>query len=160
MFRQRFDLIAAIVGALIASSTPAAAEMFKWVNDDGTTTYSNQPPTDQSSVQEFTTIDIPKMDSPKPIVVEPIAVQPQPPTQAEAPAMRPSVRARLPQAVQDPCLRSSDPLCYQKHRAYYRPYVGYTPEPVAQAPAVTPPARGATAGASGGGEVGGGSRPK
>lgn len=35
-------------------------------------------------------------------------------------------RAR-PEAVRDPCLRSSDPLCYQRNAAKYHPYLGYSP---------------------------------
>ena len=155
--------VSVLAATILFAATPnASAEMYKWTNDDGTTTYSNQPPADQATAQELTVI------VPEPPRVElQSAPAPKPPEAAakiesESPVSRIThVRPQLPQAVQDPCLRSSDPLCHQKHGAHYRPGVGYTPEPrVAEVPAVVPPARGATSSASGGGSVSGATRTK
>jgi hypothetical protein len=32
------------------------------------------------------------------------------------------------EAARDPCLRSSDPKCYERNKARYHPYLGYAPE--------------------------------
>ena len=31
------------------------------------------------------------------------------------------------EAARDPCLRSSDPKCYERHKDHYHPYLGYMP---------------------------------
>lgn len=72
---------------------------------------------------------------------------------------KPRTTARLPEAVQDPCLRSSDPKCYEKHKDDYVPYRGYAPS-VARENGADAPATGATSGAPGGGAIQGGSVPK
>ena len=51
-------------------------------------------------------------------------------------------------AVQDPCLRSSDPQCHEKNRDKYHPYLGYAPGAGRAAPV------GATSAAPAGGVVG------
>jgi len=51
------------------------------------------------------------------------------------------------EAARDPCLRSSDPKCYERNKARYHPYLGYAPE---AAPSV-----GAMSAAAAGGTVGG-----
>lgn len=161
------------VAFFAGTMSSASAQIYKWTNDDGTTTYSSEAPEDRASKPDLTIIVPPparvevqpsappaanaasKSPEPQVSVAEP-AARPE----ADAPR-RPSVRSLLPQAVQDPCLRSSDPLCHQKHSAYYKPYVGYTPEPrVAEAPNVVAPARGATSSAAAGGSVSGGTRTK
>jgi hypothetical protein len=53
-------------------------------------------------------------------------------------------------AVQDPCLVSSDPRCYERNKAHYHPYAGYVPPSGAG-----PQAVGANGSAGGGGSVGG-----
>lgn len=166
MSKHTFHIAAALSATLcVAAALPVRAEMYKWINDDGSTTYSNQLPADPSTVQELTTIATPK--EPPRVAVDPapprIVVEPTlPKTELEAPAARAAVRSMLPQAVQDPCLTSSDRYCHQKNKGRYRPYVGYTPyeSSVAEAAPVIPPARGATNGGSGGGAVGGTGRAK
>jgi hypothetical protein len=55
------------------------------------------------------------------------------------------------EAVRDPCLRSSDPRCYERNKASYHPYFGYAPSVLQGGPAPT----GATAVAPAGGVVSG-----
>ena len=51
------------------------------------------------------------------------------------------------EAARDPCLRSSDPKCYERNKGRYHPYLGYAPE--------AGPAVGTTTAAVAGGTVGG-----
>lgn len=153
-------MLAAISFATLAHA--ADAVMYRWTNDDGTQTYSNQPPPDPAAIGDLTVI-VPPTPA--------IEVRPLPPKtpeenaaaerDSESAARISSVRSKLPQAVQDPCLTSPDPLCPQKNAAHYRPYIGYTPEVnVTAAPVAVPPARGVTSGAAAGGTLSGGTRPK
>ena len=41
------------------------------------------------------------------------------------------------EAVRDPCLRSSDPRCYERNKASYHPYYGYAPSVMQVGPAPT-----------------------
>jgi hypothetical protein len=66
---------------------------------------------------------------------------------APAPTPRISISPTAPEAVRDPCLRSGDPKCYDRNRAAYVPYRGYSP---------SASSIGAT-GASAGGALAGGS---
>jgi hypothetical protein len=90
--------------------------------------------------------------------------KPEKPTRAKSDASRkPRLKANLPEAVQDPCLRSSDPKCYEKQKNAYVPYRGYSPSTAQDiatdsAAPVTPV--GATSGAPAGGAVQGGSKAK
>lgn len=56
-----------------------------------------------------------------------------------------------PEAVQDPCLRSADPHCYQRNRDKYHPYLGYAPS-ATRAPGA--PVVGASVSPAAGGSVG------
>ena len=137
--------------------------MYKWTNEDDTTTFSNQAPADPASARELTVIE----SVAQPAEPARVQIQPTPPQRAEiqpaealkldGAARAVAVRSMLPPAVRDPCLMSSDRLCHQKNSSRYRPYVGYTGEAgVAEAPAVLPPPRGTTSGASATGAVSGG----
>ena len=53
------------------------------------------------------------------------------------------------EAARDPCLRSSDPKCYERHKDHYHPYLGYIPGPTQ----TVAPAMGATNAAAAGGTV-------
>jgi hypothetical protein len=54
------------------------------------------------------------------------------------------------EAARDPCLRSSDPKCYERHKDHYHPYLGYVPG----TPVSTLAPVGATSVSSAGGAVG------
>lgn len=72
------------------------------------------------------------------------------------PRRRARVNPNLPEAVQDPCLRSSDPKCYDKNKNAYVPFRGYSPTAAeARESGVTAPV-GATPAAAAGGSVSGG----
>jgi len=55
------------------------------------------------------------------------------------------------EAARDPCLRSSDPKCYERHKDHYHPYLGYMPGATQSATAAV----GATSAVTAGGAVGG-----
>lgn len=77
-----------------------------------------------------------------------------------APRRRARVNPNLPEAVQDPCLRSSDPKCYEKNKNAYVPFRGYSPSAAeARESGVIAPV-GATNAAGAGGSASGGSTPK
>jgi hypothetical protein len=66
------------------------------------------------------------------------------------------VNPNLPEAVQDPCLRSSDPKCYEKNKNAYVPFRVYSPSAAeARESGVIAPV-GATSSAAASGSVGGG----
>ena len=77
-----------------------------------------------------------------------------------APRRRARVNPNLPEAVQDPCLRSSDPKCYDKHKNDYVPFHGYSPSAAeARESGVFPPAGATSAPAAGGSGSGGSTGP-
>lgn len=47
--------------------------------------------------------------------------------ESESPPARVIPRSRHTEAVQDPCLTSSDPRCYQRNKDRYHPHLGYAP---------------------------------
>jgi len=51
------------------------------------------------------------------------------------------------EAARDPCLRSSDPKCYERNKALYHPYLGYAPEAAPAIGTVSAAAAGGTVGA-------------
>lgn len=236
--------IALAAFAFVSAAAPVHAAMYKWIDEEGSVTYSNQPPPEPSKVRELTKIDaapLPAPDkrpvesagaqqerrtadivtvnppdaqaqpqeasvSPEPVASpeavlaapqvpappteiviirpEPTVVKPEAATiRPEPPAVRPDpatarreaeivprapiiVESEAPrrviprpthtQAVQDPCLTSSDPQCHKKQSANYHPYLGYAPGAGSQAT----PATGATSAAGADGSVAGsGSAP-
>lgn len=62
---------------------------------------------------------------------EPVTLLPResgaPQREAEIPPARVIPRSTHTEAVQDPCLTSSDPKCYQRNKDRYHPYLGYAP---------------------------------
>ncbi len=172
-----FSLNAACVAAMLCAPVAAHADMYKWTAEDGTVTYSNQLPTDRSTVKDFIKIeDIdtvpldmrpeapratgsdkrgseaaaapPAPAPPVAITSTPVPVVAKPAAPAPETAPRASARAMHTEAVQDPCLRSSDPQCHEKNRDNYHPYLGYAPGAGRAAPV------GATSAAPAGGAVG------
>ena len=193
--------------------------MYRWIDEDGSVTYSNTPPINRSKVKEFTKIEdintvpvdkrpkdaqaeaetrsadnaIAKPDAPAakaeapnvspatPAAPRPLILVNPDPTKTESgakpaqPAARPDSGRReaelvrpdtaprtatmgaglQTEAVQDPCLRSADPHCYQRNRDKYHPYLGYAPSTprAVGAPAVgasvSPAALGAVGGQAG-----------
>jgi hypothetical protein len=164
MDKHAFTSMRVALFALFALAAPhVSAEMYKWVAEDGSVTYSNILPQEPSNVRALTRIETPPSRAPtkrEPTTAEstdPLFVfvppAPRPPQDSASNVARTDSPPRLVYrgapvtAPRDPCLRSSDPRCYERNKDRYHPLLGYTPE---AAPAV-----GATSGASGGGAVSG-----
>ena len=146
--------------ALALSAAVVHATMYRWVDENGSVNYSDQPPANPSVVRQLTVIDEPRITKYEKRSVEIIENEKQrsgdAPSQAQdratgtgtsydtaslppyhpefdnPPGMssqlpRPGLRSLQPEAVRDPCLRSSDPRCPEKNRAAYVPYLGYAP---------------------------------
>lgn len=136
--------------------------MYKWIDENGSVTYSNAPPADPHKARNVTTIEdispdpgrreqaleAPPRSTGASAAPSSLGVTRAPEATAPAPP-RTSVRRLRTEAVQDPCLRSPDPQCHARHRDKYDPYLGYAPSTLA------PPAVGSTGGAGAGGAVGG-----
>jgi hypothetical protein len=178
METHAISLQGAVLAALLCV-TPVHAEMYKWIGEDGTVTYSNTPPTERGKVKDVTKMDnintvaadkrpkavqAPALDragalkpdtafAPESVIrPDPVAGTPDTTTRREAgttPAPRVTLGGGIQtEAVQDPCLRSSDPQCHERNKDKYHPYLGY-------APSATRSAVGASSSAAGGGAVGG-----
>ena len=129
----------AVTAAAILIALPAfSAELYKWVDDNGVTTYSNEPPprgrkatrvdaedrlSTYTPAPEVTqAIEAQRNRKPAPPPATPIVVAPLPPPPGSAPPPPPPVQARVqpPAVVQsgvrvapyDPCLTGSDPNCF------------------------------------------------
>ena len=161
-----------IAFAAILSTTASAgtSAMYRWVDDHGSVSYSNEPP--PKSAREVTLIDdatnsISSTEKRTREILE-IERQANPPRDASAGAVatidttpsqgatsdsasaRSGVTPLQPEAVRDPCLRSADPKCHERNRAAYVPYRGYTPS------AASVVAVGASSSAGAGGTLSGG----
>ncbi len=170
-------LHATLLALFLCTAPCAQAEMYKWIDADGSVTYSNTLPSEPSRVKELTRIEdttAPKgsartlppqaspgylMGKPEMLPGEPAAAQRQGETAAREPAavQRDAESApRAPRSVQaeavrDPCLRSSDPKCHERNKDRYHPYLGYSSAPIQPAT----PAIGTSSPAGAGGSVGG-----
>jgi hypothetical protein len=127
--------------------------MYRWIDAHGSITYSNRPPSDASLAQDLTIVDSsgapegsPHAPAARMKVAESAnAAEPHVPTvgsvleefnrSAAAAAESPESEIAIappppdaPIAVRDPCLRSADPACIERHKAAYVPYRGYAPD--------------------------------
>jgi hypothetical protein len=179
----------AIGSASLFAVAPAAhSQIYRWTDAEGSTTYSNKPPSDAAAANDLAVLpDIPGTMTAPPEKRTPEAARPagaaaaqqspparaaapdvldafnraassaDAPAAAPAPSATPSARislpANAPEAVRDPCLRSSDPKCYERNRAAYVPYLGYAPS------AAGTVGVGATSAAAGGTLAGGSPAP-
>ena len=148
--RLHTALRAALLAALVAA--PAAhSQMYRWIDAHGSVVYSNQLPSSSSAVRDLTVV----LETPDTRASELRRIEVQQgasslPLLAEPPQSSPriAISPNAPDAVRDPCLRSSDPKCYERNKAAYVPGRGYAPAAV-----------GATASAGAGGTLAGGSAP-
>ena len=160
--------------AMLSAAAPAAASgMYRWVDDAGSVHYSNTAPPeharDVTLIDDATnTISSTERRTREILEIErnaaPFAARnPASAATAESPAVsigsespappsRASIAPLQAEAVRDPCLRSSDPKCHERHRAAYVPYLGYSPSAAAQ-PTLT--GFGATSGGGAGGTLAG-----
>src|SRR5688572_15007621 len=139
--------------AMLSAAAPAAATsgMYRWIDGAGSVHYSNTAPPE--SARDVTLIDdasntisstekrtreileierqaapVAARDPASAATVEP----PQVSVGAESSTPRAGIAPLRPEAVRDPCLRSSDPKCHERHRTAYVPYLGYSPSAAAQ----------------------------
>lgn len=175
---------AVAVAAVLSAATPAAdAQMYRWIDEHGSVTYSNQPPGETAGIRELTLVDdgssrmTPQevrtreileaersggaralrevIRSPGAATVSvPEAGTRAPNPESPAPPRAAIARPR-PEAVRDPCLRSSDPKCYERNREAYVPYLGYSPSTLKAAREAEAPGVGGTSSAAGGTLAGG-----
>ena len=163
--------------AMLVAAVPAAhSQMYRWIDAQGSVMYSNQLPSDTRAVKDLTVmLDAPgTVSSPDTRNRATTAIAPSGPRRAageslefanrgamsETPAAPPpriSIAPTAPEAVRDPCLRSSDPKCYERNRDAYVPHRGYSPS---AARASKEMGVGATSSAGAGGTLGGGSPGK
>ena len=141
----------ALAAALAFTSLPAGAQMYKWTDEAGSVTYSNTPPSEPAKVSDVTKIDdintVPLDSRPKAPQAAAPSEAPAAAKPEAAPRAQASSRALQPEAVQDPCLRSADPHCYQRNKEKYHPYMGYTPAAAgAIGASSSPPGTGAVGG--------------
>jgi hypothetical protein len=169
---------AALAATLLTTASAAGAQMYRWIDEQGSVTYSNQLPPPDAKVREVTPIDDgSRQVSPSEKRTLEILDAEQERQKGRSAAREPSlapgtlpadaagaidvtptigIAPTQPEAVRDPCLRSADPKCIEKNRAAYVPYRGYSPSASTMTPALPV---GAGSGAGAGGSVGGGSGP-
>ena len=145
---------AAFLAALVAA--PAAnSQMYRWIDSHGAVTYSNKLPGDTSGVRDLTvvletpgTMSAPEKSAADKRAPETASSSLPPLTEPPQASPRIAVSPNAPEAVRDPCLRSSDPKCIERNKAAYLPGRGYSPAAV-----------GATSSTAAGGTLAGGSPP-
>jgi hypothetical protein len=107
--------------------------MYRWIDAHGAVTYSNQLPSDMSVVKDLTVVlespgggapDSGKRASDLPRIEQSALPPLTEPPQASPPRI--AISPNAPEAVRDPCLRSSDPKCIERNKAAYLPGRGYT----------------------------------
>lgn len=153
---------AALASALLATVPAAHAQMYRWIDANGSVTFSNQLPSDMSAVRDLTVVlenangSLPNekhpAEAPRASTVAASPASDEVPAAGEARApSRVTVAPGLTEATRDPCLTSSDPKCIEKNKAAYVPGRGYSPGSVAV---------GSTTSVGAGGAGGGGGPPK
>jgi hypothetical protein len=118
---------------LFLAGTPALAQTYRWIDDQGLVTLSDSLPADLSSVREISVIgDVSALSSFErrtlAIVNENLRMQhPNSAASLEHADTRDVTWRGATETVRDPCLISPDPRCHEKHAADYHPYFGYAP---------------------------------
>lgn len=123
--RSRTSFKLAALAAVSALCTPAfGAELYKWVDEQGVTNYSNEPPATKRPVKKLeadgVSVYTPDASLTQAVEAErnrraappPAAALPAPPPPAAALAPPPPPQAvAAPPLIADPCLNSGDPNC-------------------------------------------------
>ncbi len=137
----------ALAAALLLGAASAHSQLFRWIDDHGSVTFSNEPPSDPAAVRDLTVVDetVRPMTLHERRTLEILNAQRETPGNTgaaqdalAAPSEMPDPLtaatvandASRPEAVRDPCLTSADPKCVEKNRAYYVPGRGYAPSVV------------------------------
>lgn len=107
--------------ALVLASAPApGADLYKWIDENGVTNYSNNPPPKSRGGKPVTIVeDRLSVYTPEKAVTDALAKRAQKPapallgaSAAREPEGRPKTAPPLPPLVYDPCLTSTDVNCY------------------------------------------------
>jgi Domain of unknown function (DUF4124) len=164
---------AALAFAMIMAAPGAHSAMYRWVDQNGATNYSDHLPQEPGKVRALTVLEAPAPASAYEKRSQQLidahngrrgdaassGVGPVAPETGElrGSARLSGLRAAQPEAPRDPCLRSSDPRCYEKNRDAYVPFLGYAPSMTRGTRSIDVPANtGASSGLSGTGAVSGG----
>jgi hypothetical protein len=148
--------------AAFALAPAAIGQIYKWTDENGVLVYSDKLPADLSRVTDFGAVDSARLSPAERRTIEilnqerhrlgpPESAQAADPIIVDEWTRRVSRWRGHTEAVNDPCLISSDPRCHERHRADYDPRLGY-------APSILRGEAGATATLGAGGIAGGGSR--
>ena len=109
--------------ALLLATAPAgAAELYKWVDENGVTNYSNNPPPKSKTGKAATIVeDRVSVYTPEKAVTDalerraqqqkPAAAPPAPPTATAPPAPKAAASPPPPPIAYDPCMTVGDPNC-------------------------------------------------
>lgn len=106
-----------LAAALLASGAAGAAELYKWVDENGVTNYSNNPPPKSRTNGPVTIVeDRVSVYTPEKSVTDALEKQrnqkpPAPPPNASLPAAKPAPPPPPPIAY-DPCMTPGDPNCH------------------------------------------------
>ena len=123
----------AAAGAMLLALPAVSAELYKWIDENGVTTYSSEPPPRGRKATKVEAEDRISTYTPDPAVTQaleaernrrtnppppaPIVVAPLPPPPGSAPpppppVLSPPVTSGVRTAPFDPCLTGSDPNCF------------------------------------------------
>lgn len=147
-------LTSTAAAALLTAASTAYSQMYRWVDDRGATNYSDQLPADRAGIRRLTEIEngsrkATRSEQRTREILEAEGLlnsgmqrdasgtyAPHADGNSELPLTQPEASASSAfwgepagkaEAVRDPCLRSSDPRCHERHRAAYVPGRGYSP---------------------------------
>lgn len=170
----RLFLTSATAAALFTATPAAYSQMYRWIDDRGSVTYSDEIPADRTGVRQLTVIhDGSRKATPSerrtreileaegllaPDVQQNVVGSPLPAPEAadaqDALATQPAMNiprnigSGRAEAVRDPCLLSADPRCHERHRSAYIPGRGYSPSGAREAETLGSGATGGAAGAT------------
>ena len=108
------------LAALLLAAMPAGAQLYKWVDENGVTNYSNEPPPKSRTRKPPTIVeDTISVYTPEKAVTDELErrsqqrplVQPAPPPVASVPPPPPAARTPQPPIAYDPCMTANDPNC-------------------------------------------------
>jgi hypothetical protein len=143
--------------ALALAASTGAAELYKWVDDNGVVNYSNSPPAKTKNGKAATVIeDRTSVYTPEKSVTEalarprpPVAPQPTPPIASIPPGNGVGIP---PGATYDPCSNPNDPNCQGYYGGYSPGYAGgrHRPPHASTQPVLPPGTIAGQATASGG----------
>jgi hypothetical protein len=131
--------VLALAAWFMCAAPAVQAAMYSWTDENGTATYSNQPPMQPAKVRDLAVMETispapgrapakfrERFTREAPRATESSASTGQDTDDSLRGLARIHARGRT-EAVRDPCLISADPRCYERHKDRYHPYFGYAP---------------------------------